>query len=249
MFVRTSDYFNIAMGRVAGHSLVVGAGYTANLGTAQSTTVWQGNSVYTYLAAASILSLSSTSANDTAAGTGARTVQIRGLDANYVRISENVTLNGQTAVNTVNSYLRVYGVTVLTTGSTLGNVGTVYAGTGVVTAGVPATSYAIILPLDNNSFLGIYTTPAGCTAFIVQASISINKGKDVEHSTWVRPFGGVMRKSRNGYLYQNVAVQSFNNPLVLPEKTDVELRGKASGANMDMAINFDIVLVENQYLT
>lgn len=248
MFVRTADYLNIAMGRIAGASFVVGSGYTSNLGTASATTIWHGNSVYSYLSVASVLTLSSTSVNDTALGTGARTVQIRGLDANYARISEVVTLNGQTGVSTVNSYLRVYGVTSVTVGSTGNNEGTVYAGTGAIVAGVPANKYVIVLPTDNNSFLGVYTTPAGCTAFVVQAAFSIGKGKDVEHSTWVRPFGGIMRKSRNGYLFENVVAQSFNNPLVLPEKCDVEVRGKASAANMEMAINFDIVLVENQHL-
>ena len=47
------------------------------------------------------MKLASTSANDTAAGTGIRKVRIHYLDADHVPHEEVVTLNGLTAVNTV----------------------------------------------------------------------------------------------------------------------------------------------------
>jgi hypothetical protein len=55
-----------------------------------------------YAAAALQMTVSSSSASDTSAGTGARTVLITGLNANYAVISESVTMNGQTAVTTTN---------------------------------------------------------------------------------------------------------------------------------------------------
>lgn len=245
---KQADYLSIARGQIAGHSLVVGAGYTTVLGTVDVTTVWTGNTKYAYPTVAAQMFVSSTSALDTAAGTGANSVVVKGLNASYAAISEVVALNGQTGVGTVNSFLRVFGVTVISAGSTTANQGTVYVGNGTITAGVPANKYAIALPSDNNSFLASYTVPAGYTAFVAQAVVSIGKNKDVEWSTWVAPFGMPMRKARNGYLYQSSTVQVNNVPLVAPEKTDIEVRGKSANASTDMSINFDILLIDNNYL-
>lgn len=247
-FVKSTDFFSVAKGQIAGHTYFFGAGYTNNLGTASHTTVWTGNSVYVYPTVATVMKLSSTSANDTAAGTGARTVFIQGLNSSYNVISEILALNGQTEVNTVNSYLRVFKIFVVTAGATGSNEGVVYLGDGVVTAGVPATKYAIAFIGEGSSFAAVYTVPAGYTGYFVNTVTAIGKGKDVEFSTWVRAFGQIMRKSRNGYLFESSIVQNTSFPLVVPEKTDIELRGKSSAPNTDMSINFDVVLVENSAL-
>lgn len=246
-FIRSADLLSIARGLIAGHSFYSDAGYTNNLGTASNTTVWAGNSLYTYLSAATFLTLSSSSANDTAAGTGARTVFVQGLDANYNLITETMSLAGLSAVATANAYLRVFRIFVLTSGSTGSNEGVLYLGSGLITAGVPANKYAIALIGDNMSFAAIYTVPAGYTAYVINAVTSVGKGKDCEYSTWVKPFGMSMRKTRNGYLYESSIVQLANFPTVIPEKTDVEIRGKSSAPNTDMAFNFDVILVQNGY--
>ena len=61
---------------------------------------WENATAYTYPVAATQMRLAGT-AGDTA------TITISGLDANYLPISENLTLNGSTAVTTVNSYFRI----------------------------------------------------------------------------------------------------------------------------------------------
>ncbi len=50
----------------------------------------------------------SSSANDTSAWSGARTIKIFGLDASGVEQTEMITLNGTTAVDSVGTYTRVY---------------------------------------------------------------------------------------------------------------------------------------------
>src|SRR5210317_2657610 len=101
-------------------------------------TIWQQGGLYSYPPSASTTTVSSSNANDTSAGTGARTVQIVGLDGDYNEISETIILNGQTAVTTTNSFLRVNRGVVLTAGSGGVNAGIIYVGTGTVTLGVPA---------------------------------------------------------------------------------------------------------------
>jgi hypothetical protein len=133
----------VARGQVDGHTRSYRFGWANSIGTTPQTitTAVTAGSAYVYPAAATVMKVSSSSANDTSAGTGARTILVAGLDANYASQSETITLSGQTAVNTVNSYLRITYTELLTTGSGNGQAGTIYIGTGTVTAGVPATIY------------------------------------------------------------------------------------------------------------
>lgn len=88
------------------------------------------------------LDITSSSADDAAAGTGARTVKVYGLSANGKQLVETVTLNGQTAVTTAGSFWRVFGIMVATTGTGRKNAGDIYAvktTTSTWSSGVPAT--------------------------------------------------------------------------------------------------------------
>lgn len=97
----------------------------------------------TVLSVATALQVSSSSANDTSAGTGARTVEIIGMGANYVPLTEIVVLNGQTQVATAGLFLKVFEANVLTVGALGSNDGDIYVivtGTGgVITTGIPGT--------------------------------------------------------------------------------------------------------------
>jgi hypothetical protein len=114
------------------------------------------------------LDVISSSAADTAAGTGARTVTIYGLALDGTQLIETVTLNGQTAVTTTKAFWRVFGAQVATAGTGRVNAGDIYiykTGTGgTITAGVPGTltSAAIkILTTENFGTSGMWTAPLG----------------------------------------------------------------------------------------
>jgi len=86
-----------------------------------------------------LLQVSSSSANDTAAGTGARTVIIEGFDVDGAVIEEILALNGQTAVATTKEFDAISSVRVVTAGSGDSNAGNIFlspVGTNT-TAGVP----------------------------------------------------------------------------------------------------------------
>ena len=72
---------------------------------------------------ARILSIASTNTNDTLAGTGAQTLIVRGLDANYNDVDEEINMNGQTEVDTIGLFLRVNDIFVVNAGSNLFNLG------------------------------------------------------------------------------------------------------------------------------
>ena len=78
----TEQNINIARGLVRGASVIHKFGRNPNVGGAPET-IWEQGGVYTYLTVASTVYVSGADAQDSAAGTGARTVTVQGLDANY----------------------------------------------------------------------------------------------------------------------------------------------------------------------
>lgn len=148
--------FGATLGRVGGHSRVAVYGHTPTP-TANSD-CWEGAGLYPFQTAASILEILSSSASDTAAGTGARSMMIQGLDLNFNPISEVVAMNGVTPVQTVNSYLRVNGLNLSVAGSGHVNAGDItlrLTGAGATQA-IARAGYGYAKQC-------LYTVPAGFT--------------------------------------------------------------------------------------
>jgi len=88
-----------------------------------------------------LMTISSSSVNDAITGTGARVINISGLNFNGELFAEFVQMDGTTSVTTVNAYTSILSIEVVETGSLGSNDGVIYVGSGTVTAGVPATPY------------------------------------------------------------------------------------------------------------
>lgn len=243
----------IARGQIAGHSASFRFGWANSIGTNPQTisTVVTAGNVYAYPAAATQMKVSSGSANDTSAGTGARTILVVGLDSNYVTQSEVITLNGQTQVTTVNSYLRITYTELLTTGSGNAQAGIIYIGTGSATLGVPQTAiYWQSEPSYNNWSLAGFTVPAGYTAFITSytitsqsatANINVSLGLVLyEFGKTNAEYQSTARLTSNGNFDRH-----FDVPYKIDEKCDVELRAWAStGSAVNVTGEIQYILVQ-----
>lgn len=86
-------------------------------------------SVHTYpgmgATGAETIQIQPSSANDTAAGTGAREITVIGLDGSWNEVSESIATNGVTAVTTTQTFLRVNEAYVSSAGSLLRNADTI----------------------------------------------------------------------------------------------------------------------------
>ncbi len=210
--------------------------------------IWNGGGPYTGFdaIAAETVEVFSSDANDTSAGTGARTVELsEGLDANFDLIApETVILNGVTAVNTVNSYIRLPRVRVMTAGSGGVNAGTITARQNVTTANI-----FIVMPIGyNTSMLGAYTIPNGENACLVSSysaySGNVNANSNIRINT--REDGGVfivrselsLKSAGTSYLPK---VYPFTS-IVLPGKTDVFMSADTDTNNTAIACEFNLVL-------
>jgi hypothetical protein len=211
-------------------------------------TVWPYTGILPLPTAALQMKVSSSSANDTANGTGARTVFVAGLDANHNEISEIVTLNGQTAVLTTQSFLHINNAYVATAGSGLSAAGDIYFGDGTVTAGVPATVYDLIKFDYNQRITGSYTIPAGYTAYVSQGLFSAGQPSGSSQVTGrLMSIGvdGIRRTAAITTVNNGVADYLFEYPLQIPEKTTLEATAQASANNNETSAMFIMVLVKN----
>jgi hypothetical protein len=235
-----------------GHTSFCQFGINNAVGQANET-IWIGSSLYSFPTSASVLKVSSSSTDDASAGTGAQTVQIQGLDANYAPVSETVALNGQTPVNTTNSYLRVNKMIVLTAGTGGTSAGNIYAGTGTVTSGVPAVIVNQTGVLANETESAFYTVPAGYTAFINMWTMSSG---NTTANAWtrftlrIRPLGGVFGIKAQYHIgatdiYECVAAY----PLPIPEKSDLEILAATSSGSAAASTQLQIVLIKNDCQT
>jgi len=236
----------VARGQIQAHSVVTIAGYNSDVDTAWEMITPVGN--LSYPAAALQMTVSSADADDTSAGTGARTVLITGLDANYAVISETVTMNGQTAVTTTNSFLRINSMLVTTAGTSLANEGIIYIGTGTVTSGVPATIYNVIAAGFNNSTSSQYTIPAGFTGYLVVARIGLAQDAGTTLITARTRFVGTNGIALTGPVIvtnNGISTIDFPYPIAIAEKTRIQ--GEAIGGAVDneAAGFFELVLIKN----
>jgi hypothetical protein len=210
--------------------------------------VWPYGGILTFPSTAIQLSVSSDNANDTSNGTGARTVFIEGLDANHDVITEVVTLNGQTAVTTTKSYLHINNCYVATAGSLNSAAGNIYFGTGVVTAGVPATVYDIIQYDYNARVTGSFTIPAGYTGFLTEGLFSSGQSSGsgpVTGRLMTRGTDNIRRTAAVTTVNNGAADYTFDFPVAIPEKTTVEAQAVGTGTNNACSSMFILILIKN----
>lgn len=253
--VGTSEPFElqVARGQIAWHYPLFKFGNNPVVGDSLET-IWSEGGLYSYLTAATVLKVSSSSTDDTSAGTGARTVQLYGLDGDYNEINEVVTLNGQTAVNTTQSFLRIYRLIVRSAGTGGQNAGIIYAGTGTVTSGVPANVYASINGISgsNQSLMALWTVPAGYTAYLLQYDVSngttSNTPAVCKLILTIRPYGEVFQSKDVKSLTTGMHVEeTFSLPVKITEKSDIEVRAISSSASVsfDISASLEIIYIWN----
>jgi hypothetical protein len=229
-----------------GHEVRHVFGYNPDVDSAAEETVWTAGGLYEHLASPTILTVSSTSANDTSAGTGARTIYILGINSTGGEVSETVILNGQTAVNTTHTYTEIQSLQVSTAGTGLKNAGNIHVGFGTVTAGVPVTTYGHILAGENQSLMGHITIPLGYKGYIASGSMSSGTEGGSNFIT------GRLKLRRNGILY-TAALITFNNnqtrfdfhyPIELLAGDCIQASAESTANNEAVSCYFQVLLVK-----
>lgn len=212
--------------------------------------IWSGGGLYTgqpiHSAAAETVEVFSSSANDAAAGTGARTVEISGLDENWMFQEEVVTLNGVTAVPTTTLWKRVNRGKVLTAGSTGNNEGIIEVRHTATVANV-----FLAIPVgQGQSTVAAYTVPEGKIFRIKRIKVQIGRANgsagSAEYSIRVREEGGVYRAIRYDII-TTAFPDSYTlvSTIDLPPRTDILVRIEdVSDDNTQASAAFEGYLVD-----
>lgn len=254
-YIKSPNYkynysLEIAKGNVPGSSLITKFGHNDDVDTGSvPEDVWNGGGVYVPPTAARIHTIESTDLNDTAAGTGARTVLIYGINSIYERVTEVVTMNGVGLVSTVNSYYHIHLIQVHTSGSSNTNIGDIIA-----TAVTDGTITCKIDAGQGQSESSIYLVPAGYTAYVMRIRARMNNSTANSTATvafYTFPFQRAWQiKTKIGI---NNSGSSFveldytdSAPFIVTEKSWIKLRVESvTSNNTPIDGEYDLILVKN----
>lgn len=242
MTVQEPYELQVAKGQIVGASSVNKFGANSNVGTTEET-IWTNGGNITWPAAAFTAYIVSSDAADTSAGTGARTVTVSGLDADYKDKTVSVTLNGTSTVAISGTWLRINRAFVTSSGT-----GGAAAGT-ITIQDVGATVVYANLGLGNQTQMAVYTVPAGHTLYVDQITFTaaVSTGTNSAAAKLnTRDFGSNTFRTRYiADLQSGELINSLQYPLALPEKTDIEARAVMSAGTASIAAFFEGVLIAN----
>jgi len=244
------DYaLEIAKGDIPGHSLITKFGHNADVDTGASEDLWGPGGIYVPPTQARVHDLVSTSANDTAAGSGATSVMVYGVNSDYNRITEVVTMNGLGNAPTKNAYLHIHLMQVNAAGADGTNVGDITA-----TAQTDATVTCDIDAGEGQSASSIYLVPAGYTAYVMRLRARMNNStanSSAEVGVFTIPFGKALQMkttigiNNTGSSYVELDYTG-SAPYIVTEKSWIKLRcTNVTNNNTNVQGEYDLILVNN----
>lgn len=230
-------------GLLSDHTYLNVRGHNHSIGTvdeevsALGTLVW-GN--WPAAAAGAVL-VSTDNVEDNSGGTGALTVIVRGLDANWAEATATVTMTGTTpTAATAQTFIRINEIEVVTAGSALSNV-------GVITVSISGTNIMSIYAKHTTSDAGRYTIPAGKTGYFENPEGSGIGNKEITFHIFCRdntvantPF--LLRASwhsKDGGYFPNGHLEPFG------EKTDLIIIGHAATAGAACSASIEGYVEDN----
>ena len=243
----------VALGDVPNYTIDTkfGRNPVINIGTPED--MWNGGSVYTGHPVSftpETVDVYSDDAADTSAGTGARTMRIWGLKSNTSEIyeTEDIILNGTTAVTSVNTWWRVNKAIILTAGSGEENAGT-------ITVEPTTTSANVFVQMPagfNATTIGAYTVPYGKKMLIKRIRVALIRSSGSAGSGTItlraRPTGGVYN-ARRVFGLQTGAATEFTElgGMVFTAGTDIKYRIDDVSDNATEAEgSFEYLLIETE---
>lgn len=198
--------------------------------------IWNGGGIYLGIpvgSAGETVDVASSDAADTATGTGARVIELFGLDANYNEQSELITLAGLTKVTSTKIWVRVNRYIIISSGSVLTNAGVITINHTTTTDNI-----FIVSPIGSGgSKVLITTVPAGMVLLLKGVYVVVEKtsggGTDVELTLRsCNAVTGEQRILRHWAAGELIPLNPpFSVPLLIEEKTDLWVRVDSVSAN------------------
>ena len=245
--VRPTDFkYEVAEGLRQGYTTWNKWGYNPDIDVGTET-VWSVGGLFTPLSSAGTLEVVSSSTTDDRdpAGTGAQSIIIYGLDANYEEQTEVVTLNGTTAVTTTNSWLGVNRAAIYLSWS-----GGINAGDISITATTGGSDQAEIPAGEGSTQHAFFFVPAGHVGLMDWLWVNAVKTSGGSHpvittKVWVT---SLVSGSKYEVFRDSLDIQRDNHsdirpsqPFVVGEKSLVDVQVTTDTNNTTVSARFSLI--------
>ena len=171
---------DIGAGRLPLHDPLYIAGHNHNVGPWYEL-VWPAGGTYTWLTAVDTLQVRSNEAQDTILGTGARTIRVHGLDADWAEITEDFEMAGAAWAVGTTEFLRIQNVEVLTYGTQQYNTGNISVYNSTL-----ASLLGYIPSFHSISLSARWAVPAGKDLYITRWYGAESNNEHVEYVLYIR---------------------------------------------------------------
>ena len=223
--VATRPYgVDVSRGLVAGIATRTITGYNAATTTTQEPVWAQSGATYPWPTAAQTITVGSTSAADTAAGTGAQQVLVRYIDfTTRAEVVVTVALNGITPVTVTTNGYRINEFRAVVHGTGGANAGTVFAGYGTFNAVTGHASILSSIPVGKNKAQqSIFTVPAGVVAELVSFRFTVSAASVIQLRLKTQTGTGFAVEFDQPFVGANSFESVFPTPV--SAGTDIEFR-------------------------
>lgn len=247
---------NIAIGEQEGRSVVHKFGHNAAIGTSYEAISYGAEYQMPTPSSAITLRVAAGDANDDAAGTGARSVRLQGLDATGALIEETIATAGASAgAASTNAFMRLFRAYVLESG-THAQVGTgSHADDIVIEDSAGANTWATITATDRaagQTEIGCYTVPLGSSAYLASFLLTPETSKTMDVIiaqrqgilTDTAPFPAAREVARFIGVTEPIS-EEFLTPVRFPALTDIIVLAKNSVGTAAASVTMEIILVED----
>lgn len=257
--VIVNDWFiETAKGNIAGHSFVHKFGRNESVGTSLVPVAEGGIYPTPQTSSTVTLEVISTSANDTAAGTGAREITLEYLDNTGAVQTGTIATNGTSAsTETISGVWRLPRFYVSASGSYAGVSTPSQEGTITIRVSGGGATWGVLGLVDTafgagQSLVACYTVPLGKTAYILQTQASVDTGKSVDIMFFAR-----RNSDETTAPYSALRVQNYYEGITdqitfthktheaYPALTDIGFMAKTSTGTAGVSCEFELLLVDD----
>jgi hypothetical protein len=227
----------VAAGLITGHHPVHRVGVVPSMSISATGTVWDVNdTLYPW----NVFDLPGTVTVDrAAAGDAGKTVFVIGLDSNFLEVTEEITLTSPTGNASTTSFARVFDIT-LSNGPAQ-NVGDI----DVIK---DATVVARMRAERGQSASGIYTIPDGKTGYLMKGVAGCEASADGSGDVYFRPGGSASFRAIHSFEVEGSGGEyeyGFTFPVLLPARSDIDVRITTRANNGRYNAVFDILLIDD----
>jgi len=250
--IQSDFFFEIQKGDVRGHSIVHKFGRNAAVANGSFELVSIQSGVTSFLSAATAVRVKAGDTADSTGNAGLWSVTLEGLDETGALATEAISTNGTSAgSNSTTTFIRLFRA--YATPDSVGTYGGANVAAVVIENAAGDTDLITIAIQEGQTQYAAYTIPLGKTGYLSSISLQTDGAKAADFRVFIRkdaldvvsPFASkTILLYFDGILgsYALHPVTPINN---LPELTDIWFEASGGGANTEVSVDFEIILVDN----